>query len=62
MRKNLFWLSNEQWPPIKPHLRTDVCGRREEGRLSVISGIVHALKRAAAVEAMARSNASRDHL
>lgn len=57
MRKNLFWLSNEQWAPIKPHLRTDVCRRREEGRLSVISGIVHALKRAAAVGAMARVEA-----
>jgi hypothetical protein len=34
MRKNLFWLSNEQWAPIKPHLRTDVC-RRRRGRTVV---------------------------
>jgi len=26
MRKNLFWLSDEQWKQIKPHLPTDVRG------------------------------------
>src|SRR5215831_17067385 len=26
MRKNLFWLSDEQWARIEPHLPTDVRG------------------------------------
>jgi len=26
MRKNLFWLSDEQWGRIEPHLPTDVRG------------------------------------
>ena len=26
MRKNLFWLSDEQWKRIEPHLPTDVRG------------------------------------
>ena len=26
MRKNLFWLSDEQWKGIEPHLPTDVRG------------------------------------
>ena len=41
MRKNLFWLSDEQWARIEPHLPTGVRGvaRVDDGR--VISGIVH---------------------
>ena len=27
MRKNLFWLSDEQWKRIEPHLPTDVPNR-----------------------------------
>ena len=43
MRRNLFWLSDEQWSRIKPHLPTDVRGvERVDDR--VISGIVHVLK------------------
>src|SRR5262249_60158168 len=44
MRKNLFWLSDEQWARIEPHLPTDVRGveRRDDRR--VISGIVAVLK------------------
>ena len=26
MSRNLFWLSDEQWERIKPHLPTDVRG------------------------------------
>jgi hypothetical protein len=26
MRRNLFWLSDEQWKRIEPHLPTDVRG------------------------------------
>ena len=26
MRSNLFWLSDEQWERIEPHLPTDVRG------------------------------------
>jgi transposase len=40
MRKNLFWLSDEQWGRIEPHLPTDVRGVERR----VISGIVHVLK------------------
>ena len=44
MRRNLFWLSDEQWRQIEPHLPTDVRGvERKDDRL-VISGIVHVLK------------------
>ena len=44
MRKNLFWLSDEQWKRIEPHLPTNVrdVERAEDRR--VISGIVHVLK------------------
>jgi transposase len=44
VRRNLFWLSDEQWRQIEPHLPTDVRGvERKDDRL-VISGIVHVLK------------------
>ena len=40
MRRNLFWLSDEQWERIERHLPTDVRGvERADDR--VISGIVH---------------------
>jgi transposase len=33
MRKNLFWLSDEQWKRIEPHLPTDIRGvERADGR------------------------------
>jgi len=44
MRSNLFWLSDEQWQQIEPHLPTDVRGKPREDDRRVISGIVHVLK------------------
>ena len=44
MRKNLFWLSDEQWARIEPHLPTDVRGVERQDDRRVISGIVHVLK------------------
>src|SRR6202140_1015362 len=44
MRKNLFWLSDEQWDRIEPHLPTDVRGVERADDRRVISGIVHVLK------------------
>ena len=44
MRKNLFWLSDEQWARIEPHLPTDVRGVVRVDDRRVISGIVHVLK------------------
>ena len=35
MRKNLFWLSDEQWERIEPHLPTDV--RASNGRMIAAS-------------------------
>src|SRR6476660_3419694 len=44
MRRNLFWLSDEQWARIEPHLPTDVRGVERVDDRRVISGIVHVLK------------------
>src|ERR1700694_3476797 len=44
MRRNLFWLSDEQWERIEPHLPTDVRGVERVNDRRVISGIVHVLK------------------
>ena len=44
MRRNLFWLSDEQWARIEPHLPTDVRGKQRVDDRRVISGIVHVLK------------------
>jgi transposase len=44
MRKNQFWLSDEQWERIEPHLPTDVRGVERKDDRRVISGIVHVLK------------------
>ena len=44
MRKNLFWLSDEQWERIETHLPTDVRGVDRVDDRRVISGIVHVLK------------------
>lgn len=32
MRRNLFWLSDEQWLMIEPYLPTDVRGKEREFR------------------------------
>ena len=44
MRSNLFWLSDEQWQQIEPHLPTDVRGKDRVDDRRVISGILHVLK------------------
>ena len=44
MGRNLFWLSDEQWKRIEPHLPTDVRGVERVDDRRVISGIVHVLK------------------
>ena len=44
MRRNLFWLSDEQWKRIEPRLPTDVRGVERTDDRRVISGIVHVLR------------------
>src|SRR5262245_18323530 len=44
MRRNLFWLSDEQWKRIEPRLPTDVRDVERTDDRRVISGIVHVLK------------------
>jgi hypothetical protein len=44
VRRNLFWLSDEQWSRIETHLPTDVRGVERVDDRRVISGIVHVLK------------------
>jgi transposase len=44
MHKNVFWLSDEQWARIAPHLPMDVRGVERQDDRRVISGIVHVLK------------------
>ena len=44
MSRNLFWLSDEEWERIKPHLPIDVRGKERADDRRVISGIVHVLK------------------
>jgi transposase len=42
--RNLFWLSDEQWERIQPHLLTDVGGVERADDRRVISGIIHVFK------------------
>ena len=44
MRRNLFWLSDEQWQRIEPLLPTDVRGKARVDDRRVISGIMHVIK------------------
>jgi transposase len=44
MRRNLFWLSEERWARIEPHLPTDVRGVERVDDRRIISGIVRVLK------------------
>jgi transposase len=44
MRRNLFWLSDDQWRQIEPHLPRDVRGKDRVDDRRVISGILHVLK------------------
>jgi transposase len=54
---NLFWLSNEQWERIKPHLPTDVRGvERAES-----SAASYMYSRAAVAVAIARPSTDRRH-
>jgi transposase len=44
MSRNPFWLNDEQWGRIEPHLPTDVRGKERVDDRRVISGILHVLK------------------
>ncbi len=44
MRKNLFWLKDEDWQKIEPFLPVDVRGKDRVDDRRVISGIIHVLK------------------
>jgi transposase len=45
VRRNVFWLNDEQWKRIEPHLPTDVWGVERVDDRRVIRGIVHVLRR-----------------
>lgn len=40
----LFWLSDEQWAQLEPHLPKNQPGARRVGDRRVISGIIHVLR------------------
>jgi len=42
--RHLFWLSDEAWAAIEPHLPTNQPGARRVDDRRVISGILHVLK------------------
>jgi transposase len=44
MRRNLFWLNDDQWRKIEGYLPTDVRGKSRVDDRRVISGILHVLK------------------
>jgi transposase len=44
VRSHLFWLNDEQWEKIEPHLPRDVRGKERVDDRRVISGILHVLK------------------
>jgi transposase len=44
MKRDQFWLTDEQFSRIEPHLPTDTRGKERVDDLRVISGIVHVLK------------------
>ena len=44
MSRSLFWLSDEAWAAIEPHLPMNQPGARRVDDRRVISGIVHMLK------------------
>jgi transposase len=41
---NLFWLNDDQWQKIAPHLPQDVRGKDRVDDRRIISGIVHILR------------------
>ncbi|MCW2284315.1 transposase [Rhodoblastus acidophilus] len=44
MNRDQFWVTDEQFSKIQPHLPTDTRGKERVDDLRVISGIVHVLK------------------
>ena len=42
--RELFWLSDQQWAAIKPHLPYYAAGKRREDDRRIISGIIHVLQ------------------
>jgi len=44
MNKDCFWLTDDQFARIKPHLPTDTRGKARVDDRRVISGIIHVLK------------------
>ena len=44
MSRNLFWLTDEQWARIEPHLPNDVRGVQRVDDRRVISGIIHVIR------------------
>lgn len=44
MNRDLFWLSDEQFARIEPHLPSDTRGKPRVDDRRVISGIIHVLK------------------
>lgn len=44
MSRSLFWLSDEAWAAIEPHLPQNQAGARRVDDRRVISGIIHLLK------------------
>ena len=44
MSRSLFWLSDEAWAAIEPHLPKNQPGARRVDDRRVISGIIHMLK------------------
>src|SRR5271170_6395115 len=58
MQRNLFWLNDEQWRQIEPHLPMDVRGKDRVDDRRVISAS-SMFSRAAAGGAIARRNTAR---
>jgi transposase len=44
MNRNFFWLTDEQFAKLKPHLPTDTRGKPRVDDRRVISGIIHVIK------------------
>jgi len=44
MSRSLFWLSDEAWTAVEPHLPKNQPGARRVDNRRVISGIIHILK------------------
>ncbi len=43
MSRSLFWLSDDAWAPLEPHLPKNQPGARRVDDRRVISGIIHML-------------------